>query len=63
MTDRHVIRLELPSSFEMLDLVEALSDRLSSSAGLDEDSMHWVSVAVRDSGVNAWKHGGREGVE
>jgi serine/threonine-protein kinase RsbW len=60
MTDRHVIRLELPSSFEMLDLVEALSDRLSSIAGLDEDATHWVSVAVRESVINAVKHGNRE---
>ena len=59
MTDRHVIRLELPSSFEMLDLVEALSDRLSSIAGLDEDATHWVSVAVRESVINAVKHGNR----
>lgn len=60
MTDRHVIRLELPSSFEMLDLVEALSDRLSSIAGLDEDATHWVSVAVRESVINAVKHGNKE---
>lgn len=60
MTDRHLIRLELPSSFEMLDLVEALSDRLSSIAGLDEDATHWVSVAVRESVINAVKHGNKE---
>ena len=59
-TDRHLIRLELPSSFEMLDLVQVLSDRLSSIAGLDEDTTHWVSVAVRESVINADKHGNRE---
>ena len=59
-TDRHLIRLELPSSFEMLDLVQVLSDRLSSIAGLDEDTTHWVSVAVRESVINAVKHGNRE---
>lgn len=58
--DRHLIRLELPSSFEMLDLVQVLSDRLSSIAGLDEDATHWVSVAVRESVINAVKHGNRE---
>jgi len=60
MPDGHVIRLELPSSFELLDLVQVLSDRLSSMAGLDEDTMHWVSVAVRESVINAIKHGNRE---
>ncbi len=60
LTDQHLIRLELPSSFQMLDLVQALSDRLSSIAGLDEDTTHWVSVAVRESVINAVKHGNRE---
>jgi serine/threonine-protein kinase RsbW len=56
----HVVRLELPSSFELLDLVQVLSDRLSSVAGFDEDVTHWVSVAVRESVINAIKHGNRE---
>jgi serine/threonine-protein kinase RsbW len=58
--DGHVVRVELPSSFELLDLVQLLSDRLSAMAGLDEDSTHWVSVAVRESVINAIKHGNRE---
>ena len=61
--DSHLIRLELPSSFELLDLVQVLSDRLSAIAGLDEDSVHWVSVAVRESVINAIKHGNREDYE
>jgi serine/threonine-protein kinase RsbW len=59
-SDRHVVRLDLPSTFELLDLVQHLSDRLSSIAGLDEDATHWVSVAVRESVINAIKHGNRE---
>lgn len=60
MTDQHLIRLEIPSSFLLLDLVQALSDRMSAIAGLDEDSSHWVSVSVRESVINAVKHGNRE---
>jgi serine/threonine-protein kinase RsbW len=60
MTDQHLIRLEIPSSFQLLDLVQALSDRVSAIAGLDEDSSHWVSVSVRESVINAVKHGNRE---
>jgi len=56
----HVITLELPSRFDLLDLVQLLSDRMSSMAGLDEDATHWVSVAVRESVINAIKHGNRE---
>ncbi len=60
LTDQHLIRLEIPSSFHLLDLVQALSDRMSAIAGLDEDSSHWVSVSVRESVINAVKHGNRE---
>jgi serine/threonine-protein kinase RsbW len=59
-SDGHLVRLELPSSFDLLDLVQHLSDRLSAIAGLDEDAIHWVSVAVRESVINAIKHGNRE---
>ena len=58
--DGHLIRLEVPSSFDVLDLVQLLSDRLSTLAGFDEDAIHWVSVAVRESVINAIKHGNRE---
>src|SRR5205823_2149467 len=58
--DGQFLRLELPSSFEWLDLVQLLSDRLSAIAGLDEDGVHWVGVAVRESVINAIKHGNRE---
>src|SRR6187455_1912795 len=60
--DGHVIRLKLPSTFELLDIVQVLSDRLSAMAGLDEDTSHWVSVSVRESVINAIKHGNREDI-
>jgi serine/threonine-protein kinase RsbW len=60
MSDQHVVRIELPSSFDLLDLVQILSDRMTNLAGLDEDAMHWVSVAVRESVINAIKHGNKE---
>ena len=61
MTDMgHVIRLALQSSYDFLDVIELVSDRLSELAGLDEDSAHWVSVAVRESVINAIKHGNKE---
>ncbi|MEO8482605.1 MAG: ATP-binding protein [Acidobacteriota bacterium] len=58
--DGHLIRLNLPSTFELLDIVQVLSDRIAALAGLDEDATHWVSVAVRESVINAIKHGNRE---
>jgi serine/threonine-protein kinase RsbW len=60
ITDRHLVRMELPSSFELLDLVQIVSDRMTTLAGLGEDATHWVSVAVRESVINAIKHGNKE---
>jgi serine/threonine-protein kinase RsbW len=54
------VRLQIPSLFEMLDLVQVLSDRMGQMAAFDEDAIHWISVAVRESVINAIKHGNRE---
>ena len=53
----HAIRLEFPSHYDMLDFVQLLSDHMAEVGGLDEDAMHWVGVAVRESVINAIKHG------
>lgn len=55
-----LVRLQIPSIFEMLDIVQVLSDRMGHLAALDEDALHWVGVAVRESVINAIKHGNRE---
>jgi serine/threonine-protein kinase RsbW len=55
-----VVRLEMHSSFEMLDFVQLISDRIGRMAGLDEESLHWIGVAIRESVINAIKHGNRE---
>jgi serine/threonine-protein kinase RsbW len=51
------VRLDFHSTFEMLDFVQVVSEHLGRLAGLDEDALHWVSVAVRESVINAIKHG------
>ena len=53
------VRLDFSSTFEMLDFVQVVSDHLARGVGLDEDSLHWVSVAIRESVINAIKHGNR----
>src|SRR6185503_12071865 len=55
----NIIRLEFSSAFEMLDFVQVVSDHLARSVGLDEDSLHWVGVAIRESVINAIKHGNK----
>jgi len=54
------VRLQIPSLFDMVDLVQVLSDRMGQLAAFDEDAVHWVGVAVRESVINAIKHGNRE---
>ena len=53
----HTVRLDFHSSFEMLDFVQVAADHVGRLAGLDEDALHWVAVAVRESVINAIKHG------
>ena len=59
MIPPHTVRIEFLSAFDMLDFVQAVSDHVGKAAGLDEDQLHWVSVAVRESVVNAIKHGNK----
>src|SRR5919107_3840833 len=54
------IRLQIPSNYELLDFIQIVCDRVALMASLDEDSIHWIGVAVRESVINAIKHGNRE---
>jgi serine/threonine-protein kinase RsbW len=56
------IRLEFTSRFEMLDFVQLVSDHVGRGIGLDDDAVHWVGVAIRESVINAIKHGNQNDV-
>jgi serine/threonine-protein kinase RsbW len=60
LTRGGTVRLQIQSNFELLDSVQVVSDRMAQLAGLDEDAIHWIGVAVRESVINAIKHGNRE---
>lgn len=60
MDTHSVVRIEFRSHFDMLDFVQVVCDETGQMAGLDEDALHWVSVAVRESVINAIKHGNNE---
>lgn len=61
MTDSNQsVRLQFQSRFEVLDFVQVVSDQLAHQLGLDDDATHWVGVAIRESVINAIKHGNRE---
>ena len=57
MTSGNTVRVDFHSSLEMLDLIQLVSDHIGRRAGLDEEALHWVGVALRESVINAIKHG------
>jgi serine/threonine-protein kinase RsbW len=54
-----IVHLEFTGAFEMLDFVQVVTEHMGRSVGLDDDARHWVSVAIRESVINAIKHGNR----
>ena len=51
------VKLDVASRLEMLEMVQTALGRVAEVAGFDEDATHYMSVAVRESVVNAMKHG------
>lgn len=60
MASDPLVRLAFRSHFDMLDFVQVVSDELGRLVGFDDDSIHWIGVAVRESVINAIKHGNRD---
>lgn len=53
------IEITISSRFENIELVQVIAEHLCEHAGLDDDSSHWVGMAVREGVANAIKHGNR----
>jgi serine/threonine-protein kinase RsbW len=63
MADEHRFHLAIGSRFENIELVQVvLKDRLR-QLGMDEDTQHWVDLAVREALANAIKHGNKQSPE
>jgi len=54
------VTLDIASRFEMLDVVQAVLAQLCTIVGFTEEMTHYMSVAVRESVVNAIRHGNRQ---
>ena len=54
-----IVKLEFTDAFEMLDVVQAVSDHVTHGVGLDEDASYRVAIAIREAVINAIKHGNR----
>jgi serine/threonine-protein kinase RsbW len=57
MPAANTIRLDFHSSIDMLEFVQVVSDHIGRRVGLDDEALHWLGVAVRESVINAIKHG------
>lgn len=55
--DSRSVRLDIASRIEMLEMVQTVLSHVAGIVGFDEDSSHYMSVAVREAVVNAIKHG------
>ena len=53
------IKLDIASRFDMLEMVQTVLSRAAEMTGFDDDAAHYLSVAVRESVVNAIKHGNK----
>lgn len=56
---RHV-DVTLETKLESIDLGEELARRVARTAGFDDDEGHKISMAVRESLINAFQHGNRQ---
>ena len=51
------VHLEIHSTIEALDLVQAVTEHIARQLGFDDEALHWTAMAVRESAVNAITHG------
>ena len=54
---------DFQSDLDVLPIVDAASRHIASTAGLDDDSVHWITLGTREAVVNAIRHGNGFDVE
>jgi serine/threonine-protein kinase RsbW len=57
--ETRAVTIDIASRLEMLETVQTVLGHVTSLVGFDDDTAHYMSVAVRESVVNAIKHGNR----
>lgn len=58
-TQSNKIEVSIGSALEYLDLVQTVTDCITSVMGFDEDTAHWIGMSVRESVTNAIQHGNK----
>jgi len=49
----------ISSALDNLDLIQTLTDCITTSMSFDEDAAHWIGMSVRESVTNAIQHGNK----
>ena len=60
MPEEYRFHLAIGSRFENIELVQVVLRDCLERLGLEEDSRHWVDVAMREALANAIKHGNEQ---
>lgn len=58
--ERRRVDVTFETKLESIDLGEELARRVARTAGFDDDEGHKISMAVRESLINAFQHGNRQ---
>lgn len=56
----NTIELRITSSFGYIELVSSVTNSILSLINFDEETAQWVELSVRESVINAIKHGNKE---
>jgi len=51
------VHLEIRSTTEALDLIQAITEHIARRLGFGEEDTHWMKMAVHESVINAIRHG------
>lgn len=57
------VRIAIGSRYDHIDLIQVVVDDALGRLGLDDDSRHWVGIAIREAVANAIKHGNHQDPE
>ena len=53
----NLVEVRVESSLNSVELVQALTDNITKMMRFDEDTAHWIGMSVRESMINAVRHG------
>ncbi|NNE43560.1 MAG: ATP-binding protein [Gemmatimonadetes bacterium] len=54
------VRLEFPSRFEFLSVLNSVAEEMAQQMGFDEEALNAITISVVEAGTNAIQHGHQE---